>query len=71
VIHGEKVPAQEKVVSIFEEHTDIIIKDRRDTFFGHKICLTGGRSNLILDCQIVEGNPADVTLTETMLERQE
>ena len=71
VIHGEKVPAQEKVVSIFEEHTDIIIKDRRDTFFGHKICLTGGRSNLILDCQIVEGNPADVTLTETMLDRQE
>ena len=70
VINGEKVPASEKVVSIFEDHTDIIVKDRRDTFFGHKICLTGGRSNLILDCQIVEGNPADVTLTETMLDRQ-
>ena len=70
VINGEKVPASEKVVSIFEDHTDIIVKDRRDTFFGHKICLTGGRSNLILDCQIVEGNPADVTLTETMLARQ-
>ena len=71
VIKGEKVPATEKVVSIFEEHTDIIVKDRRDTFYGHKICLTGGRSNLILDCQIVEGNPADVTLTQTMLDRQE
>ncbi len=71
VIKGEKVPASEKLVSIFEEHTDIIVKDRRDTFFGHKICLTGGRSNLILDCQIVEGNPADVTLTQTMLDRQE
>ena len=71
VITGEKVPATEKVVSIFEEHTDIIVKDRRDTFYGHKICLTGGRSNLILDCQIVEGNPADVTLTQTMLDRQE
>jgi len=71
VIKGEKVPASEKVVSIFEEHTDIIVKDRRDTFFGHKICLTGGKSNLILDCQIVEGNPADVTLTETMLDRQQ
>ena len=71
VIKGEKVPASEKVVSIFEEHTDIIIKDRRDTFYGHKICLTGGRSNLILDCRIVEGNPADVTLTREMLDRQE
>jgi IS5 family transposase len=70
VLHGEKVPAAEKIVSIFEEHTDIIVKDRRDTFYGHKICLTGGKSNLILDCIIVEGNPADVTLTETMLDRQ-
>lgn len=70
VIKGEQVPASEKVFSIFEEHTDIIIKDRRDTYYGHKVCLTGGRSNLILDCQIVEGNPADVTLTETMLDRQ-
>ncbi len=71
VIKGEKVPAAQKVVSIFEEHTDIIVKDRRDTFYGHKICLTGGRSNLILDCQIVEGNPADVTLTGEMLDRQQ
>lgn len=70
VLRGEKVPSGEKVVSIFEEHTDIIVKDRRDTFYGHKICLTGGRSNLILDCIVVEGNPADVTLTETMLNRQ-
>ena len=70
VIQGEKVPADQKVVSIFEEHTDIIIKDRRDEHYGHKICLTGGASNLILDCVILEGNPADTTLVETMLDRQ-
>jgi len=40
VIHGESVPASEKIVSIFEPQTDIIVKDRRDTFYGHKICLT-------------------------------
>ena len=62
MIKAEKVPASEKVVSIFEVHTDIIVIDRRDTFYGHKICLTGGRSNLILDCRIVEGNPADVRM---------
>ena len=44
VIAGEKVPANEKIFSIFEPHTDIIIKDRRDEFYGHKICLTGGGS---------------------------
>lgn len=70
VIGGEKLPPAEKIVSIFEPHTDIIVKDNRDTFFGHKICLTGGGSNLILDCLIVQGNPADCTLPQTMLDRQ-
>jgi len=70
VIHGESVPASDKVVSIFEPHTDIVVKDRRETFYGHKICLTGGASNLIVDCVIVEGNPADSTLTGQMIDRQ-
>ena len=70
VLSDEKVPASEKIFSIFEEHTDIIIKDRRDKYFGHKICLTGGGSNLIIDCVITDGNPADSTLTEQMLDRQ-
>ncbi len=71
VIQGENVPADQKVVSIFEDHTDIIIKDSRETYYGHKICLTGGASNLILDCVILEGNPADTDLVEQMLDRQE
>ena len=70
VIHGEKVAASEKVVSIFEPHTDIIVKDRRDTFYGHKVCIAGGASNLIIDCVITKGNPADTTLVNTMLDRQ-
>ena len=70
VMLGEDVPASEKVVSLFETHTDIIVKDRRDTFFGHKVCLTGGASNLIVDCLIVDGNPADSSLTVDMLDRQ-
>jgi len=70
VVHGQSVPASQKVVSIFEPHTDIIVKDGRDTFYGHKVCLTGGGSNLIIDCVITEGNPADTALTETMLKRQ-
>jgi IS5 family transposase len=70
VLLGKTVTAQDKVVSIFEPHTDIIVKDRRDTIFGHKICLTGGASNLILDCVILEGNPADTALATPMLDRQ-
>jgi IS5 family transposase len=70
VLHGLSVPATEKVVSIFEPHTDIIVKDRRDTFYGHKVCLSGGQSNLISDCLIEDGNPADSQLVEKMLNRQ-
>lgn len=70
VFDGEKVPASEKIFSIFEDHTDIIIKDNRGEHYGHKICLTGGVSNLILDCVILEGNPADSTLVENVLDRQ-
>ena len=70
VLHGESVPASEKVVSLFESHTDIIVKDRRDTLYGHKVYLTGGASGLILDCVVVDGNPADTTMTVPLLERQ-
>lgn len=70
VLEGESVPAGEKIVSIFEDHTDIIRKDRRETLYGHKICLTSGASSLILDCKVLEGNPADSTLAKVMVERQ-
>jgi IS5 family transposase len=71
VLKGEEVPAPEKIFSIFEEHTDIIIKDRRDIHYGHQLTVTGGRSGLILDWVIEDGNPADSTLAVRMIERQE
>lgn len=69
VFRGEKVPASEKIVSFFEDHTDIIAKGRRETIFGHKIFLTGGASTLILDCVIERGNPADVDQYRCLLDR--
>lgn len=70
VLHGESVPACDKVVSIFEEHTDIIVKDRRATRYGHKLCLTTGASGLVLDIKVLDGNPSDATLAVEMIERQ-
>jgi IS5 family transposase len=70
VLQDEKVPAPEKLVSLFEPHTDIIRKDRRDTLYGHKIVLTAGASGLILDCRLEQGNPPDTALALPMLERQ-
>ena len=70
VLLGHSVPPDDKVVSIFEDHTDVIVKDRRDTYFGHKVCLTSGKSGLFLDCVIEEGNPADSELATEMIARQ-
>jgi IS5 family transposase len=56
VLKNEKVPASEKVVSLFETHTDIIV--------------VGGESNLIIDCLIERGNPADSECFKKLLDRQ-
>jgi IS5 family transposase len=69
VFEGEKVPASEKIVSFFEEHTDIIVKGTRETEYGHKVFLTGGTSNMILGCLIVRGNPADTDQYQPLLEQ--
>jgi len=70
VLAGESLRPEDKIVSIFEPHTDIIIKDRREIFFGHKVTITGGASGLLTDLVIERGNPADVTLAEKMISRQ-
>jgi IS5 family transposase len=69
VILGKNLPAEQKVVSIFETHADILKKERRETVFGHKICLAGGASGLITDCTIEYGNPPDSHLAPKMIAR--
>lgn len=59
VLHEEKVETKNKLVSIFETHADILAKGKRRVMFGHKILLSGGKSNLILDCVIERGNWSD------------
>ena len=69
IMLGETVPASEKIVSIFEEHTDIIQKGGRETVFGHKVFLSCGKSSLILGCLLAKGNPADSSQMKPMLEQ--
>lgn len=69
VFQGESVSAGEKLVSIFEPHTDVIVKDRRETLYGHKVFLNVGTSGLIIDMRMERGNPADATQAVPMLER--
>ncbi len=59
----------EKIVSLFEPHADIIVKGGRDVEYGHKLNLTTGRSGLILDLVVENGNPADSERFLPMLDR--
>jgi transposase, IS5 family len=63
------VPNDEKIFSIYEQHTDIIIKGSREVLFGHKVNLASGKSNLILDCDILKGNPSDKSLYQPTMNR--
>lgn len=70
IFDSEKVPARQKIFSIFESHTDIISKENRINIFGHKIFISTGKSGIITDCIVVRGNPNDTTLFGEILERQ-
>ena len=69
VLQGEAIPANDKIVSLFEPHADIIVKGGREVQYGHKLNLTTGRSGLILDLVIEAGNPADSERFLPMLNR--
>ena len=69
VLRGEAVAANEKIVSLFEPHADIIVKGGREVEYGHKLNLTTGPSGLILDLVIEAGNPADSERFLPMLNR--
>lgn len=69
ILQGEKVPAAEKIFSLFEAHTDILIKGCRDIQYGHKLNLSTGRSGLVLDVVIEAGNPSDTDRFLPMLDR--
>lgn len=68
-VGGLAVPNAEKIFSIYEQHTDIIVKGGRKVQFGHKVDLSTGRSNLVLTCGFPRGNPRDTDLYGTGLDK--
>jgi len=71
VFKDEIVKNEQKYVSIFEPHTDIIVKGIRDVVYGHKTFFSVGTSGLILDTMLVQGNPKDSEYFVDLLERHQ
>jgi IS5 family transposase len=68
---GEKVPNEDKVFSIFEPHTELIRRGKRDKpiEFGHKIVLSQTVENFITDYEVFLRSPSDTKLLEPVVER--
>lgn len=69
VFNDESVPASEKIVSLFEPHTDIIVKALREVQYGHKINLATQAEGFVTYLNIERGNPCDKTLYLPVLEQ--
>jgi len=61
ILQGQQVPAAEKIVSLFEEHTNIIRrgKESHPVEYGHKVWLNEVEGGLVSHYRILEGNPSD------------
>lgn len=70
IFEKEAVPAQEKVISIFEPHTDIIVrgKDAHPVEYGHKIWLNEVDGGIVSHYRILDGNPSDELQWQPSLE---
>ena len=72
-VDGETVPASERVFSLFEQHTELIKRGRRQkpVEFGHKVLLCESAEKFITDYEVYEKQEADCALTESVIKRHE
>jgi transposase, IS5 family len=72
-VEGETVPANQRVFSLFEPHTELIQRGRRQkpVEFGHKVLLCQTAQKFISDYDVFEQQLADSDLTESVIQRHQ
>ena len=70
IFDGEKVPSNEKVYSLFEEHTELLIRGKagKPIEFGHKVLIAETKEKLIIHYDAYGRQPADKDLVDETLE---
>ena len=68
LLKGESIPADEKVFSIFEEHTEWISKGKRNPELGNLMMITTNQHQLIMDYKIMY-KEKDAAQVEPLLAR--
>jgi transposase, IS5 family len=72
-LHGEKVPASERVFSLFEPHTELISRGRsgKPVEFGHVVMLAQTKGKFISDYEVMEHRIPDQRLGLVSVENHE
>lgn len=70
VFEGESVPVAEKIISIFEPHTEVICRGKsgKPTEFGRKVWLSEVEGGIVSSYRILDGNPNDADQIQPELE---
>ena len=70
VLDGEAVPNDEKLFSIFEPHTELVVRGKagKDVEFGHMIQIQQVAEKFITDYEVFEKKPVEPTLIDPALE---
>ena len=73
VLLGEQVPNDEKLFSIFEPHTELLIRGKanKDIEFGHMVNICQVDSKFITDYEVFEKKPVEYELIDGAIERHE
>lgn len=71
VLHGEQVPNDEKLFSIFEPHTELLVRGKagKDVEFGHMVSIHQVEGAFITEYRVFDKRPADYTTVDRALAR--
>lgn len=69
VFDGEVVPSEEKLLSLFEPHTELLVrgKARRPVEFGHMILLHQVENKFISNYEVFRKRPSDASMVDNIL----
>jgi len=73
VLAGEKVPNAEKLFSLFEPHTELLIRGKvvKPIEFGHMILLQQVEEKFITGYQVFARRPSDASLVDSILKHHQ
>lgn len=69
LFEGEKVPASEKIYSLFEEHTELLIRGKagKEIEFGHMVLIGQTKEKFITQYEVMPERIADKDWVDTVL----